>query len=64
MTDRIDRSLTLLWAVLGGGLVLKPAGYVGWADLALWGGVAWLAVMVGLCYLRRGTRRMSDGASF
>jgi hypothetical protein len=64
VTDRIDRSLMLLWAVLGAGVFLKPSGYVGWADLALWGAVGWVAVMVGLCYLRTNGRRMSDGASF
>lgn len=57
MTDGIDRTLTLLWAVLGAGVVLKPAGYVGWQDLALWAGLAWLAAMFGLCYLRAAAGR-------
>jgi hypothetical protein len=52
MADRIDRTLTLLWAALGAGVILKPAGYVGWQDLALWAGLAWLATMFGLYYLR------------
>lgn len=57
MTDRIDRSLTLVWAVLGAAVFLAPRGYMSWTDLALWAGVAWLAVMVGLCYLRMTGRR-------
>ena len=57
MTDRLDRSLTLLWGVLGAGLLLKPSGYLGWTDIALWLAVAWLAVMLGLCYLRANSRR-------
>lgn len=52
MTDRIDRTLTLLWAVMGVAIVLKPEGYLGWTDLTLWILAAWLVACVGLCYLR------------
>jgi hypothetical protein len=57
VTDRIDRSLTLLWGVLGAGLIIKPAGYIGWQDIALWVTVAWLATMMGLWYLRSAASR-------
>jgi len=56
VADRIDRSLTLLWAVLGAAVFLKPSGYMGWANLALWITVAWVVVLVGLCYLRADRR--------
>jgi hypothetical protein len=51
LTDRIDKMLTVAWGVLGGVLLLKPAGYVGWTDLALWTGAAWLVVLLGMWYL-------------
>lgn len=57
MADRIDRSLTLGWAVLGAGVFLAPRGYMSQTDLAVCGGLAWLAVMFGLCYLRARGRR-------
>lgn len=57
MTDRIDQSLTMLWAVLGTGVILKPTGYVGWTDLALWCTASWLVALGGLCYLRLSATR-------
>ena len=57
MTDAIDRSLGVVWAVLGAGVVLKPSGYVGWTDLALWTSAAWLVVIVGMCYMRMAPNR-------
>ena len=52
MADRIDQTLTVLWAVLGAGVILKPSGYVSWTDLALWAAASWLAALAGLCYLK------------
>lgn len=52
MTDRIDQSVTTLWALFGAGVVLKPTGYLGWTDLALWAAAAWFVALVGLYYLR------------
>ena len=52
MTDRIDQALSMSWAVLGVGVILRPSGYLGWTDLALWIGAAWMVVMLGIWYLR------------
>ena len=49
--DRVDNTFTWLWAVLGLGLILKPAGWVGGTDLVLGGGTVWLISLLGLCYL-------------
>jgi hypothetical protein len=57
MTDRIDQTVTTLWALFGAGVVLKPSGYLGWTDLALWGAAAWFVALVGLYYLRAATSR-------
>lgn len=57
MTDRLDRSITVLWAVMGAAVVLKPRGYLGWTDFTLWIAAAWLVALLGLCYLRSATSR-------
>ena len=57
VTDKIDQSLSILWAVLGAGVFLKPSGYLGWTDIALWTAGAWLVVMLGIWYLRASTAR-------
>ncbi|MGC1272271.1 MAG: hypothetical protein WBC44_01085 [Planctomycetaceae bacterium] len=52
MTDRLDKWLTIAWLLLGAAVLLKPSGYMGWTDVALWMAAAWLVVLVGLWYLR------------
>ena len=52
MTDRLDKWLTISWTLLGAAVLLKPSGYMGWTDIALWMTAAWLVVLVGLWYLR------------
>jgi hypothetical protein len=57
VTDKIDQSLSMLWAVLGAGVVLKPSGYLGWNDMALWIAGSWMVAMLGIWYLRATTAR-------
>lgn len=49
--DRLDRMLTIVWTVLGTGLFLRPTGWVGWTDLALWAAAVWMVSLAGLWYL-------------
>ena len=49
--DRLDKVLTILWAAVGVGWVLKPSGYLGWTDTALWLAAAWMVVLIGMWYL-------------
>ena len=58
MTDRFDRFLTTAWALAGAAVFLKPSGYMGWTDLALWMTAAWLVVLLGLWYLRFAKHRV------